>query len=111
MMPTTATRPKPAAPPIGTGHLHQALEQSCASAKLKAFCTAVDCTAAEASADGVHLDILRVLDLMRQRGYQASAPSKPQHQPRRDLTTWLVDVTLPNHGPSLQLAIVTPNAS
>lgn len=79
--------------------------------QLQDFCAAVCCTQAEASSDGIHLDILRVLDLMRDRGYQASAPVKPPHQSRRDLTTWLVDVTLPNNGPSIRLALVTPNVS
>jgi hypothetical protein len=110
-MPTTATRPKQAAAPIGTGHLHKALEDSRDHARLDDFCATMDCTAADVSADGIHLDILRVLDVMRGRGYQVSAPLKPPHQPRRDLTTWLVDVTLPNNGPTLRLAFVTPNAS
>jgi hypothetical protein len=110
-MQSTATRPNPTAAPIGTGALHRALEESQDRLKLKAFCAAVGCTAAEASSDGVHLDILRVLDVMRLRGYQASAPVKPTHQPRRDLTTWLVDVTLPNNGPALRLGFVTHNVS
>lgn len=110
-MPTTATRPKPAAAPIGTGHLHKALEDSRDHARLDDFCSSMRCSPADVSADGIHLDILRVLDLMRARGYQVGAPIKPQQQPRRELTTWLVDVTLPNHGPSLRLGLVTPNAS
>jgi hypothetical protein len=110
-MPTTATRPKKAAAPIGTGQLHQALVVQRDLSKLQDFCAAVRCTHAEASSDNVHLDILRVLDLMRQRGYQASAPIKASHQPRRDLTTWLVEVALPNNGPSLRLGLVTLNSS
>lgn len=111
MMPTTATRSRPAAAPIGTGALHQALEQSRDLSKLKAFCAAVGCTAAEASSDGVHLDILHVFDLMRSRGYKLSAPVKSRHQPRQDFTTWIVDTTLPNNGPCVRLGFVTPNAS
>lgn len=110
-MTTTATRARHAIAPIGTGQLHQALVVQRDLSKLQDFCSEVRCTHAEASADGIHLDILRVLDLMRRRGYQASAPIKAQHQPRRDLTTWLVDVTLPNNGPSLRLGLVTLNAS
>jgi hypothetical protein len=110
-MHSTATRPKPVGAPIGTGHLHQALENARDLSKLKQFCAAVDCTAAEASSDGVHLDVLRVPDLMRSRGYKASAPIKAPHQPRRDLTTWLIDVTLPNNGPSVRLGLVTLNSS
>lgn len=110
-MPTTATRPKSAAAPIGTGALHQALVVQRDQSRLKDFCATLGCTVAEVSADGVHLDILRVLDLMRTRGYAVSAPIKPPHQPRRDLTTWLVDVTLPNNGPCLRLGFVTPDSS
>lgn len=110
-MPTTATRPEKAPAPIGTGALHKALVVQRDRSQLQDFCAAVRCTQAQASSDGIHLDILRVLDLMRGRGYQASAPLKPPHQPRRDLTMWLVDVTLPNNGPCLRLAFVTPNVS
>jgi len=111
MMPTTATRPKPAAAPIGTGHLHKALEDSRDHARLDDFCAAVGCSPAEASSDGVHLDILHVFDLMRSRGYKVTAPIKPPHQPRPGHTTWLIDATLPNNGPSLRLGFVTVNAS
>jgi hypothetical protein len=109
-MTTTVTRPRHAAP-IGTGHLHKALEDSRDHARLDDFCAAVGCTAAEASADGVHLDILHVFDLMRSRGYKVSAPAKPQQQPRAGFTTWLVEATLPNNGPSLRLGFVTANLS
>lgn len=110
-MMSAATRARPTPAPMGTGQLHQALVVQRDLSKLQDFCSAVRCTHAEASADGIHLDILRVLDLMRGRGYQASAPIKPSHQSRRDLTTWLVDITLPNNGPCLRLAFVTPNVS
>jgi hypothetical protein len=109
-MTTTATRPRYATP-IGTGHLHKALEDSRDHAELDAFCAAVGCTTADVSSDGVHLDILHVFDLMRARGYKLSAPIKPTHQPRPGLTTWLVDTTLPNNGPSLRLAFVTRDHS
>lgn len=110
-MNTTATRSRSSVAPIGTGHLHKALEDSRDHAKLDEFCAAVGCTPAEASSDGVHLDILHVFDLMRSRGYKVSAPIKPTHQPRPGLTTWLVDATLPNNGPSLRLGFVTANQS
>lgn len=109
-MSTVATRPVRAAP-IGTGQLHKALEDSRDHARLDDFCATMGCSAADVSADGIHLDILRVLDLMRARGYAVSAPIKPPHQPRRDLTTWLLDVTLPNNGPCLRLAFLTPNVT
>lgn len=109
-MSTTATRPRHVAP-IGTGHLHKALEDSRDHAELDAFCAAVGCTAAEVSSDGIHLDILHVFDAMRSRGYKVSAPVKPQQQLRPGFTTQLVDVTLPNNGPSLRLAFATANHS
>lgn len=110
MTTATATGPRRATAPIGTGHLHKALEDSRDHAQLDAFCAAVGCMPSEASADGVHLDILHVFDLMRARGYKVSAPVKPQQQLRPGFTTWLVDATLPNNGPSLRLGFVTLNA-
>lgn len=107
-MPVTDTRPRHAAP-IGTGYLHKALEDSRDHAQLDALCAAVGCTAAEASSDGVHLDILHVFDLMRSRGYKVGALIKPQQQPRPGFTTWLIDATLPNNGPSVRLGFVTAN--
>lgn len=110
-MPTTATKTRRAVAPIGTGHLHKALEDSRDHAELDAFCAVVGCTAADVSSDGIHLDILHVFDLMRSRGYKVSAPVKPQQQLRPGFTTQLVDVTLPNNGPILRLAFATSNAS
>ncbi len=111
MTTATANKPRRATAPIGTGHLHKALEDSRDHAELDAFCAGIGCTAADASSDGIHLDILHVFDLMRSRGYKVSAPVKPQQQLRPGVTTWLVDATLPNNGPSLRLAFATSNAS
>jgi hypothetical protein len=108
-MSTTATRSRQASAPIGTGHLHKALEDSRDHAQLDAFCAAVGCTPADVSTTGMHLDILHVFDLMRSRGYKVSAPAKASHQPRPGFTTWLVDATLANNGPSVRLGFVTAN--
>jgi hypothetical protein len=97
--------------PIGTGELHQALEASRDLRALRDFCSAYVCTPDEVSSDGgKSLNVLRVLDLMRRRGYGVSDPTRPQHQPkhRQGLTTWLVDVTLPT-GARFQMGFYTPS--
>jgi hypothetical protein len=96
--------------PIGTGELHQALEASRDLGHLHAFCSAHVCTPGEVSVDGKRLDVLRVLDFMRQRGYQVTGPTKPQEQPRKGFTAWLIDLSLPN-GARCRLGFFTPNTS
>lgn len=111
-MPTTAVR----APSRhhstlpGTGELHRALEDSRDLGRLHNFCSAHVCTAAQVSIDGKRLDMLKVFDLMRARGYEVSAPAKSPHQPRNGFTAWLVDITLPNRT-SVSLAFFTPDTS
>lgn len=106
----TTTRPARAAP-IGTGHLHSTLEDARDRTRLQAFCAAVDCAPTTVSVDGVHADWPRVFDLMRQRGYTVTEPTRPQTQMRKDVTTWLTTITLPNGGPSCVLGFCTPNTS
>lgn len=81
----------------GTGELSQALEDARDREALRSFCSAHVCTAADVSSDGKRLDMPRVLQLMRARGYDVSAPIKPQHQPkaRQGLTAWIVHIRLP----------------
>jgi hypothetical protein len=93
--------------PLGTGHLHQALEDARDLASLQQFCSAHVCTPAEVSSDGKRLDMLRVFDLMRSRGYQVSPPARSQHQPKKGFTAWLVDVVLPGAGVRLTLRFYT----
>lgn len=93
----------------GTGHLHQALEDARDLAELDRFCSAEACTRAEVSGDGKRIDMLRVFDLMRSRGYTISPPVRPQTQLKKGFTAWLVDVTLPGPGPSCRLCFYTPN--
>jgi hypothetical protein len=97
--------------PPGTGHLHQALEDARDRDTLHRFCSANVCTPAEVSSDGKRLDVLRVFDLMRSRGYAVSPPVRNQHQAKKGFTAWLVDVTLPGPGPSLKLGFYTPNSN
>lgn len=63
---------------------------------LSQFCSAHVCTPADVSEDGTHLHLPSVLQLMRSRGYEVSAPIKPQHQPkaRQGLTAWVVHIRI-----------------
>jgi hypothetical protein len=111
-MPTTATRAPARAhtTPPGTGELAHALEDARDLGRLNAFCSTHVCTPDQVSTDGKRLDMLKVFDLMRARGYQISQPVKPQQQLRKGHTTWTVDVTVPA-GASVALAFFTPNTS
>jgi hypothetical protein len=95
--------------PPGTGHLHQALEDSRDRIQLEQFCSAHVCTPAEVSSDGKRIDMLRVFDLMRARGYTVAPPARAQTQLTKGFTAWLVDVALPGPGARLQLGFYTPN--
>lgn len=108
-MPTAATARR--ATPIGAGILHNALEDARDRSNLQALCHAVVCTAPEVSADGIHTDMLRLFDLMRQRGYIVGEPRRPQTQRRQHVATWLVNVTLPAGGASFTWAYDAPNTS
>lgn len=88
----TPSRARPASAPLGTGALHQALEASSAAGALQSFCQNTGMRPDEVSADGVHLDVLRVFDALRSRGYQVGQPQRPQHQPRKGFTAWWVHV-------------------
>jgi hypothetical protein len=80
----------------GTGELHQALEDARDRDILTKFCRANVCTPEEVSSDGKRLHMPRVLQLMRNRGYQVSDPTKPQHQPKakQGFTAWLVHIRM-----------------
>jgi hypothetical protein len=103
----TATRTAP----IGAGPLHCALEDARDRGHLQALCRAVSCDAADVSSDGIHIDMLEVLELMRKRGYSLTHPRHPTTQRHRGRTTWLVDITMPAAGPSFTWAFDTPNTS
>jgi hypothetical protein len=113
MTTATATRApsvKTRAKPLGSGDLHQALEESRDLAKLHAFCRANVCTASDVSSDGKRLDMLRVFDLMRTRGYAVSPPTKASHQPKKGFTAWLVAVALPGPGARFTLGFYASNS-
>jgi hypothetical protein len=108
-MPAAATAARTA--PIGSGILHHALEEARDRANLQAFCHAVGCAPADASSDGIHVDMPRVFEIMRQRGYTVGQPAHAPCQVRKGRTIWHVAVTLPAGGPSLALGYLTPNTS
>ena len=91
-----APRSRTAIPRIGTGPLHQALATSEKTAALHSFCQATGTRPEEVSSDGTSLDVLRVFDAMRTRGYEVSKPQCPQHQPKKGFTAWWVHVRKAN---------------
>lgn len=101
--------------PIGTGVLHQALEESKERARLSKerarlarLCEHTGCTVDQVSVDGIHLDMPRTLETMRSRGYKVGDPQRPQTQLEKGFTTWYVSIEIPA-GPSFALCFYTPN--
>ena len=87
---------KPAAThaPLGSGDLHAALAAADASARLASFARTVGCDPLDLSADqGKSLDILRIISVMRGRGYTIADPVRPQQQLARGMTTWLLAIS------------------
>ena len=79
------------AAPLGTGHLHDALEGARDLTVLNAFCATHHCKPADVSVGG-RLDMQLVFGLMRTRGYQVSEPQRSQHQPRKGFIALWVHV-------------------
>jgi hypothetical protein len=94
--------------PIGTGELHQALETARDRVELARFCDAHVCTPDEVSADGTRLHLPRVLQLMRDRGYQVANPVQAPMQPKRGLTAWIVHIRMPKV--EFDMGFYTPDA-
>jgi len=94
--------------PLGTGELHQALENARDQGELARFCSAHVCTPTDVSEDGVRLHLPRVLHLMRSRGYHVCNPIPPQHQPKKGFTAWLVHIRTPG-GIEFDMGFYTPN--
>jgi hypothetical protein len=94
--------------PIGTGELHQVLEDARDRAQLTKFCSAHVCTPTEVSEDGVRLHLPRVLQLMRSRGYQVADPVPAPMQPKRGLTAWIVRIRMPKV--EFDMGFYTPDA-
>ena len=99
----TATKPQ-----AHDQHLSQALAAAAALARLQHLATSIRCTPADLSSDGGRsIDILRVLDVMRARGYRIDAPAMAAAQPRPQHTIWLIKIILPS-GVGAKLAISLP---
>lgn len=111
MSAATIAHPPKGKAPVGTGNLSQALHHARDRDALNRFCSAHVCTPAEVSEDGMHLHLPSVLQLMRTRGYEVSAPTKPQHQPkaRQGLTAWVVHIRV--RRVEFDLAFYTPSAA
>lgn len=94
-------------PPSDNSPLSQVLAASSATAKLSSFCQFTGCDPLDLSADdGKSLDLLRVLEAMRKRGYEVTTPVKPQAQLTRGHTTWLVTICIA--GARVVLAVPIP---
>lgn len=102
-----ASRTKPAAVPLGTGELHQALEAAGKAAALHDFCRATGTSVDEVSSDGISLDVLRIFDAMRTRGFELAKPRWLQHQAKKGFTAWGVHVR--KSGVEFDLAFYTAN--
>jgi hypothetical protein len=107
---TRAAKARARTTPIGTGELHQVLEDARDRVQLAHFCSAHVCTPDQVSADGKRLHLPRVLQLMRDRGYQVSEPTPAQHQPKakQGLTAWLVHIRTPCNI-EFDMGFYTPN--
>ncbi|MES2126678.1 MAG: hypothetical protein V4463_05345 [Pseudomonadota bacterium] len=89
--------------------MHRALEDARDLDTLHHFCANVGCDEAEVrDADGKRLDILKIFDAMRARGYTVAEPKRSQTQCKRGFTTWGARITLPC-GTSFILAFFTPD--
>lgn len=80
-----------------TGELSRALEDARDRDSLHKFCSAHACTVDQVSEDGKRLHLPRVLQLMREHGYQVSNPTLAEHQPKakQGFTAWLVHIRTP----------------
>lgn len=92
-----AGRPAKAAPPIGHGELHDSLVAANELARLKRVAKATGCTTQELATDsGKGVDLPRLLDAMRSRGYTVDEPKRPSQQLylSRGLEVWTVDISI-----------------
>lgn len=88
--------------------LSQALAAATTLARLQHLATSIRCAPADLSSDGGRsIDILRVLDVMRSRGYQIEQPVIAKVQPQPQHTVWLLDVVVPS-GAGVRLAVPLP---
>lgn len=102
MKAATARRPAPA----NSSDLSRALAAGKALASLQRFACSMDCNPLDLSVDGGKtLDLVRVLEVMRARGYTVEEPRRPQAQLRHDVTTWLVGIEVSGVRATVAIAI------
>ena len=101
-------RAAPHVPAPPRPHLSDALAASQAVARVQTFALATGCAIEDLSIDqGKSLDLGRVLDAMRQRGYIIGELVRPQAQARRDVSAWTVTIGV--RGVQVTLALYLPN--
>lgn len=89
-------------------HLSQALAASAALARLQHLAKSVRCPPADLSSDGGHsIDMLRLLDVMRARGYHIDPPVMATTQPDPLHTIWLIKIVVPT-GVGVRLGVPLP---
>ena len=89
-------------------HLSQALAASAALARLQHLAKSVRCPPADLSSDGGHsIDMLRLLDVMRARGYHIDPPVMATAQPDPLHTIWLIKIVVPT-GVGVRLGVPLP---
>ena len=89
-------------------HLSQALAASAALARLQHLAKSVRCAPTDLSSDGGRsIDMLRLLDVMRARGYHIDPPVMATAQPNPQHTVWLIDVVVPT-GVGVRLGVPLP---
>lgn len=89
-------------------HLSQALAASAALARLHHLAKSIRCPPADLSSDGGHsIDMLRLLDVMRARGYHIDPPIMATAQPNPLHTIWLINIVVPT-GVGVRLGVPLP---
>ena len=90
--------------------LSQALAASTALARLQHLAKSVRCAPTDLSSDGGQsIDMLRLLDVMRARGYRIAPPVMATAQPNPLHTIWLVNIVVPT-GVGVRLGVPLPRA-
>lgn len=100
---------KTAAKPLAHDqHLSQTLAASAALARLQHLAKSVRCPPADLSSDGGRsIDMLRLLDVMRARGYRIDPPVMATAQPNPLHTIWLINIVVPT-GVGVRLGVPLP---
>lgn len=88
--------------------LSQALAASAALARLQHLAKSVRCDPTDLSSDGgLSIDMLRLLEVMRARGYRIDPPVMATAQPSPLHTIWLINIVVPT-GVGVRLGVPLP---